>query len=66
MLLGVDVEDELNKLIEDQLAHYSAAGIKKPPPFPIHTPCQEVKLLVELRLFWKSRGALESCGLLSW
>ena len=32
MLLGVDVEDELNKLIEDQLAHYSAAGIKKPPP----------------------------------
>ena len=34
MLLGVDVEDELNKLIEDQLAHYSAAGIKKPPPLP--------------------------------
>ncbi|XP_023347268.1 HEAT repeat-containing protein 5B [Eurytemora carolleeae] len=26
VLLGLDVEDELNKLIEDQLAHYSAAG----------------------------------------
>ena len=28
MLLGLDVEDELNKLIEDQLAHYSAAGTR--------------------------------------